>query len=205
VVIGFGCCVGSWEKLANNILPHVGDRPLIALSGQSSIAVAYNTILDAYRYVDLDAIVLLHDDLEITDPAADAKLLAALASPDALLAGVAGGSGHGGLAWWNHEPVGHQLTDAMNIDFGPRTGDVTLLEGSLLAFSPAAVATLRFDTRFTGFHGYDEIGMQVIASGGRCVVADVDTHHHSVMGFKTAASHAEWLRADELYREKWGL
>jgi hypothetical protein len=205
VVIGFGVCVGSWDKLARYVLPHVAGRPLIALSGQTSIAAAYNRILDAYQGAGLDALILQHDDLEIIDPGADAKLLAALAGPDVLLAGVAGGSGRTGLAWWNQEPVGHQLTDAMNIDFGRRTGDVTLLEGSLLAFSPAAIETLRFDTRFTGFHGYDEIGMQVIAGNGRCVVADVDTHHHNAMGFKSANSHAEWLRADELYREKWGL
>ncbi len=205
MVIGFGCCVGSWEKLAHNVLPHVADRPLIALSGQTSIAAAYNTILGGYQHAGLDALILLHDDLQIVDPDADAKLLAALAGPDVMLAGVAGGSGRGGLAWWNQDPVGHQVTDAMNIDFGRRSGDVTLLEGSLLAFSPAAIATLRFDIRFEGFHGYDEIGMQVIADNGRCVVVDVDTHHHNAMGFKSAASHAEWLRADELYREKWGL
>lgn len=162
-------------------------------------------IMDAYRYADLDALILLHDDLEITDPDGDAKLLAALASPDVLLAGVAGGDGRNGLAWWNTDPVGHQMTDARAIDFGRREGNVGLLEGSLLAFSPRAIQLLRFDTRFDGFHGYDEIAMQAIARNGRVVVVDVDTHHHTAMGFKSAASHEQWLEADRMYREKWGL
>ena len=37
------------------------------------------------------------------------------------------------------------------------------------------------------------------------MVADVDTHHHNSMGFKSAASAEEWLAADRRYREKWGL
>lgn len=203
VNVVYGVCVGSWDKLHANVLPRVAG-PLIAMWGQTSIAAAYNQILDAVTG-RVDALILQHDDLEITDPDGQAKLLAALAEPDVGLVGVAGGGGHAGLAWWNTNPVGHQKTDAMDIDFGLRTGDVTLLEGSLLAFSPAAIATLRFDTRFSGFHGYDEIGRHATARGFRVVVADVDTHHHTAMGFKSEASAAEWHTADRLYREKWGL
>lgn len=203
MVVVYGTCVGSWDKLQANVIPRV-TGPLLALSGQTSICVAYNSILDAYQDRSLDALILLHDDLEITDPDWETKLVAPLTDPHVLLVGVAGGDGQHGLAWWNHNPVGHQQTDVMNIDFGVRTGDVTLLEGSVLVFSPAAIKTLRFDTRFPGFHGYDEIGMQA-AQMGRVVVADVDTHHHSSMGFKSDESHSQWLEADRLYREKWGL
>lgn len=202
--VAYGVCVGSWDKLRQYVLPHAGDRPVMALSGQSCIGAAYNQILDAYQGRGLDMLILQHDDLEILDPDAEDKFAAALAEPDVLLAGVAGGSGRHGLAWWNTDPVGHQRTDTMAIDFGPRTGPVTLLEGSLLVFSPAAVDTLRFDTRFGGFHGYDEIGMQA-SQLGRVVVVDVDTHHHNAMGFKSEQSHAEWLEADRLYRQKWQL
>ncbi len=203
--IGYGVCVGSWDKLQRWVVPHTAGRALVALAGQTSITVAYNTILDAYQDADLDALILQHDDLELVDPAAEAKFLTAVGEPGVLLAGVAGGDGQNGLAWWNTNPVGHQVTDAMSIDFGARTGDVTLLEGSVLVFSPQAIKTLRFDTRFTGFHGYDEIGMQAHAAVGRVVVVDIDTHHHNSMGFKSEASHEEWLLADRLYRGKWGL
>jgi hypothetical protein len=200
-MIVFGCCVGSWDKLTRNVVSHVSGRPLLALSGQRSIAVAYNTILDAYAGTELDALILQHDDITITDPDADRKFLAAL-TPDVMLAGVAGGSARDGLAWWNADPVGHQRTDVVDIDFGTRAGDVDLLEGSVLVFSPYAVKTLRFDTSFGGFHGYDEIAMQA-ARHGRVVVVDVDTHHHTRMGFKSADSYREWLDADRRFRDKW--
>lgn len=203
--IAYGCCVGSTDKLERYVFPCIGDEaPLFVRVGQTSIADAYNSILDEALTEGIDVLILLHDDLEITDSQAEEKFLAAL-EPDVFLVGVAGGGGTNGLAWWSVDPVGHQRTDALNIDFGSHTGDVDLLEGSILVFSPEAVRTLRFDTAYPGFHGYDEIAAQAHNLGKRVVVADVDTHHHNSMGFKSAASHEEWLAADRLYREKWGV
>jgi glycosyl transferase family 2 len=198
----YGACSGWPELLERYVVPRISGRPLMALHDQTSIADAYNTILDAHADLEIDALVLLHDDLEITDPQADEKIMTAL-EMGADLIGVAGGSARAGLAWWNHDPVGHQRTDAMNIDFGPRTGDVDLLEGSILIFSPRAIKKLRFDTQFKGFHGYDEIAMQAHAAQLRVYVADIDTHHRTAMGFKSEASHLQWLNADELFRRKW--
>ena len=202
----FGCCVSSTEKLAANVLPRIGGAPLIGMFNQSGIVAAYNDILNAAAWYgdDLDALILLHDDLELTDPDALGKLLAPLADPDVGLVGVAGGGG-GSIYWWNQNPVGHQQTDVTNIDFGPRTGDVTLIEGSCMVLSPWVVRELRFDPRFTGFHGYDEIGMQVVAAGKRVVVVDVDTHHHNQMGYASEESAAMCRLAAKLYAEKWGL
>jgi hypothetical protein len=206
-VIGYGSCVGSWDKFAANVAPRTRDRPMIALAGQPGIVTAYNTIIDAYSWPyqdELDALILLHDDLEITDPDAEAKLLAPLADPDVALVGVAGGGGDS-IYWWNHEPVGHQLTDVMNIDFGQREGEVTLIEGSVMVLSRWTLTHLRFDPRFTGFHGYDEIGMQARAAGKKVVVVDVDTHHHNPMGYASEESAATCRDAARLYQEKWGL
>lgn len=201
----YGVCVGSWDKLRANVVPHVGSQPLLGLSGQSSIADAYNTILDAYQDDSFDALVLQHDDLEITDPEADNKFLEALSDPAVALVGIAGGSARTGMAWWNVDPIGHQKTDAMMIDFGVRTGDVDLLEGSLLVFSPWAVRNLRFDSR-PGFHSYDEIAMRVHRTyNKRVVVVDVDTHHHTGLGFDDEASQAGWLSGDIWFREKWDI
>ncbi len=200
--VEYGCVVGSWDRYNTYVAPRTAGRMVHTRFGETSIAAAYNSILEACG--DDTALILLHDDLELTDPDAEAKLLAAL-DPDVGLVGVAGGDGRHGLAWWLYNPVGHQQTDVLNIDFGPRAGDVDLLEGSLLVFSPWAVRVLRFDERFPGFHGYDEVAAQARAAGMRVRVADVDTHHHSSLGFKTEASHLQWLEADRLYREKWGL
>ncbi len=207
----YGCCVGSWDRFNQYVVPRTQGREVIGISGQTSIAVAYNKILEAFQgYMepnsDARGLVLLHDDLEILDQTkAEAAILEAFQDPKVALVGVAGGDARSGLAWWNIDPVGHQLTDSMNIDFGKHVGDVILLEGSLLAFSPWAVETLAFDEDYRGFHGYDEIAMQAIKAGKRVVVVDVDTHHHSTLGFDSLDSHAEWHRADERFRKKWGL
>ncbi len=39
-IVGYGTCVGSWEKLRRNVIPRTAGRPLMALSGQTQIAVA---------------------------------------------------------------------------------------------------------------------------------------------------------------------
>lgn len=206
LVIGYGCVVGSWDRFQANVAPRTQDREVVALYGQTSIAVAYNKILNAYTAPTRplpEALVLQHDDLEVIDSDAEKKILDALQDPTVALVGVAGGSAAQGLAWWNCDPVGHQLTDSMSIDFGPRTGYVDSLEGSFLAFSPWAVQWLRFDISYPGFHGYDEISMRAKSKGKRSLVIDLDTYHHTKVGFDSVASQEEWLRADKRFREKW--
>lgn len=202
-MIGYGSCVGSWDKLRRNVIPRIGDSPLFALSGQTSLCQAYNTILDAYRGRDFDAVILLHDDLEIVDPDAEAKFLKALADSDVVLAGVCGGKGDKTLAWWDSETVGHQMTDSGLLDFGDRTGDVAFIEGSIMVFSPWAVHNLRFDARYPGFLGYDDVCLTARAEGKRVVVADVDTHHHSTIGFKSPEIAAAWDVAEQIFQAKW--
>lgn len=201
--VAYGCVSNSLDRVERYVLPRVGDRDLTVLWNQTSLTRAYNFILNAYMWEDVDMLVLLHDDLEIIDPDAETKLLTALTQRDVALVGVAGGVCRGTLAWWNGITVGHQLTDSGMLDFGPRSGDVDLLEGSLLAFGHRTVKDLRFDERFTGFHGYDEIAAQARSRGWRVHVADVDTHHHTVLGFESTESEAAWLKADERYRKKW--
>lgn len=203
MTVGYGTCVGSWDKLHRNVVPRVEGRPLLALSGQTQLTVAYNTILDAYRGRGMDAVILLHDDLEITDPNAEATFLAALADPDVALVGVCGGKGDRSLAWWNSESIGHQMTDSGMLDFGARTGDVAFIEGSIMVFSPWAVENLRFDTQYPGFLGYDDICLTARAMGKRVTVVDVDTHHHSTVGFKSPAIAAAWDVAEQIFLAKW--
>jgi hypothetical protein len=218
VRLGYGVCVGWWEEFTSYVVPWVGDRavyqdsgaplrPLVALSGQTSIAAAYNAILDLYsaRY-ELDGVVLLHSDLQITDPAFEDKVTAGLGwADDVALVGVAGGGAADGTAWWNDDPIGHQLLDDGPLDFGVRAGFVDVLEGSLLVFSAWAVDNLRFDTEMPGFHGYDTVCLQARAAGYRCFVADIDTHHHTVAGrWRSAQSAADWQAAHERSLTSWG-
>lgn len=205
MVIAYGCCIGTWAKFASYVMPVIGESRVIALENQTCIAVAYNAII-ATQESDVDALVLLHDDLEITDPAFEVKIKFILETvPDVALVGVAGGRGIRSLDWWEYETVGHQLTDSGMLDFGPRTGLVDDLEGSLLVLSRWAIENLRFDESYGGFHGYDDIGMHANAAGKAVVVADIDTHHHTGVGFRSPQSAAEWERANERFKRKWGL
>ena len=209
MVIAYGCCVGSWEKFEKNIVPRTVGRQVLGLCGQPSIGVAYNSILAAYQNRGLDALVLLHDDLELVDPDAEEKFLAAVAEPDVALVGVIGGSPDPpSITWWENGPrAGHQRTDSMMLDFGRSPGpvDVLFIEGSIMVFSPWAIENLKFDTLYPGFLGYDDICVTAkLVHGKRVVVTDVDTHHHSTVGFKSEAIRDSWNEADRLFRGKWG-
>lgn len=201
----YGVCTNSWERVTKYVVPSVGDRPLVVTWNQTSITVAYNQILAVARDRDADMLVLLHDDLELIDTSGEEKLLAAVNEPDVAIVGVAGGRNVRGLAWWNHETVGWQRIDSGPLVFGERIGDVDSVEGSIMALSPWAIQNLRFDESFTGFHGYDEIGLAARRAGKRVIVADVDTHHHTSLGFSSPASEQAWFRADEMFRQKYGL
>lgn len=201
-MIAYGCCVGDWYRFAHNLAVRTHGQPVMALSGQSSIAKAYNVILDAYRGQDVEAVILVHDDLEILDPLAEKKFLAAM-DDDVALVGVAGGGPS--LRWWDRSPIGHQMTDSGMIDFGQRVGDVDMLEGSVIAFSPWAVENLRIDERYTDFRsGWDDVCLTARAAGKRVVVADVDTHHHSTVGFISPEVEARFVESERLFAEKWG-
>lgn len=204
MTVGYGTCSGSQEKLIRNIWPWVGaDKPLITMSGQSRMTVAYNDILNAYRGKGMDAVILLHDDLEITDPDAEKKFLAAI-EPDVALVGVAGGKSDQSLYWWNGPKVGHQMTDSGLLDFGDRTGDVAFIEGSIMVFSPWAVENLSFDERYTDFRsGYDDICLHALEAGMRNVVVDVDTHHHTKVGWKSPEIEAAFVESERMFAGKW--
>lgn len=205
MVIAYGVAVGDWDRYHQFVAPRIpAGSPVTVQYGHPSITVAYNHILDSWaRWDGLDALVLLHEDLEMIDPHTEAKFMAALGERVAFV-GVAGGRGVHSLAWWEaSERFGHQFTDSGLLDLGPRTGDVDSLEGSFLVFSPWAVKNLRYDERMTGFHCCDEIVIGARAAGKRAVVADIATHHHTIVGaFKSEAAQREWLINDEIYRKR---
>ncbi len=204
--VAYGCCVGSDGKLERYVMSRVAERSSVyTRRDQTSIAVAYNDMLDAARDDGFDVLILQHDDLEITDPAGEERLVEALRGPGVALAGVAGGSALGGLAWWNADPVGRVRWNGGVLDFGTRAGDVEMLDGCLLAFGRWAIENLRFAPR-PGFHGYDaDICMRATATGRRVVVADLDVFHHTALGFDDEASHLDWLDADREFRERWEI
>jgi hypothetical protein len=204
VKIGYGCCVGTWDKFHRYVESRIPEgRPVLTASNQKSISVAYNAILDGFRVYDLDAVILIHDDLEMIDPLTEEKVLQALASePEVAIVGVAGGGPS--MSWWNVDPIGMQITDSGPLYFGDsrRFGDVDIVEGSFFAFSPWAIQELRFDERYE-FLGYDDVCLHAREAGKRVVVADIDTHHHSTVGYKSESVRLMWERSEVIFNEKW--
>lgn len=201
--IAIGCCVGSWEKFARWVAPRAFG-PVLGLSGQSSICDAYNSIIDAFKTQGVDALVLVHDDLEITDLDAERKVREALDDPSVAIVGVDGGRGVQSISWWDYAPIGHQATDSGLVDFGQRSGDVDYIDGTFIALSRWAMENLRFDTEY-GFHGYEDVCLAAKAAGKRVVAIDLDTHHHATLGFRSAEVHRQWAEANALFKRKWNL
>jgi len=163
------------ERLAGS------DSAILTRHGYDSIQLAYNEMLDEVAdEPDLEAVVLMHQDLELTDDTLLERLRATLLEPRMALVGVAGSRGAPGLAWW--EGSGYGACNAPGIDERMSRGphEVETLDGVFLALAPWAARALRFDEAFSqDFHGYDvDISLQARALGGRVAVIDVSYFHH---------------------------
>ena len=106
-MIAFAACVGTPDKLARYAAPglHRAMEPtsqFAELTTDSSIHTAYNEALDHFSsYDDLEALVLLHEDLELMNEDFCDRVRAAFADPAVAIAGPVGARGVTGLAWWD--------------------------------------------------------------------------------------------------------
>jgi hypothetical protein len=209
-VIAFAACVGSEEKYRSFAVPGLRlacepDSVVAEVTTDSSIFSAYNEVLEAFSARDdLEALVLLHEDLEITDSDFCGKVRRRMLEQDVAVLGAIGALGVTSLAWWEGDGRGRCLETRGLVDFGGGSHDVDSLDGLLLVLSPWAVRNLRFDEqRFTGFHGYDaDICFQARAAGKRVVVEDLAVVHHTKGGYGDVAAYAA---ADQAFRSKWAL
>ena len=224
-MIAFGTAITEPETFERCAEPGIRlvaepDSVVLANAATGSIFRSYNLALDQARELDdLEALVLLHQDAELTDPEFCAKVRAALADPEVAIAGCAGATGQRSIAWWEGAvrwaSFGHRYDElgggeiaaltwptGINPSFA-QTGEVDAIDGVLIAMSPWAVANLRFDESLGGLlHGYDfDICCQARAAGRKVVTADLRVmHHHS----KTLISDIEdWVDAYVKIAEKW--
>jgi glycosyl transferase family 2 len=209
-VIAFAACVGSPDKLAAFGSPGLRlamepDSVFAQLTTTTSIHEAYNEALDHFaRCDDLEALVLLHEDVEILDSAFCARVRAALADPRVAIAGPIGARGVSSLAWWDGEIVG-AVNETRGLIAGDASDpDVDALDGLMLVLSPWAVRTLRCDTRtFTGFHAYDlDLCFSARAAGRAVRVAPLTVFHHTKGGYGDVAA---WRAANAAFAAKWAL
>ncbi len=224
-MIIFGCSITSPElyaKAAERGFERVAepDSEIIANAAAGSLFRSYNLIMDAVQErEDLEALVLAHQDAEIVDPDFCAKLRAALADPQVGVVGCVGAIDVRNIAWWEASVTWASFVHRYS-EFGggeipsitwdhdqlpgfARTGPVDSLDGFLLALSPWAVRTLRFDEDLgTQIHGYDlDFCLQVREAGRKVVTADFRmVHHHSLQLVDNADA---WRQAHVKVAEKW--
>jgi len=212
-MIAFGTAVASESTYRALALPGIRrvaepDSLLLAPAGRS-LQAAYNGILDeAGGYRDLEALVLLHEDVEIVDQEFMARLRRRIAEPDVAVVGVVGALGVRSLAWWEAEGFGGvgapALTRTGRVECSGRAPqDVDVVDGLLMALSPWAVRQLRFDEAFAqDFHGYDvDFCFQARALGGRVVVEELAVIHHASWARRYGE---EWVRSAVALKRKWG-
>jgi hypothetical protein len=213
-VIAYGVCVGPEDRFGRFAEPAIvrvagPDAVVLKRSGEKSIFAAYNSILDQARGLpDLEALVLLHDDVELRDPDFEAKVRELFSDQSIGLLGAIGASQVTSLSWWEAEPHGRVSWDGFPgegrrvDDFGSETVDVDTVDGLLLILSPWVVTHLRFDERtFRGFVGYDvDFSFTVRRAGKRVVVSDFPLHHYARVG-----DLRTFLQANARWRAKWGF
>jgi hypothetical protein len=225
-MILYGCAVTDGDVFARcaeagvRRLADAGGA-LLAQPSVGSVARNYNLLRErAAERADLEALVLLHQDVEIVDPRFERTVRDTLADPDVAVAGCAGAIGVRGLAWWEGSITWASVTQryeefggagevpgvSWRADDGHRgyvgTGEVDAIDGCLIVLSPWAVRNLSFDEQLARRHGYDvDICLQARAAGRKVVTADLRVvHHHSLELLREAE---EWIQAHIALAEKW--
>jgi GT2 family glycosyltransferase len=191
------------------------DSEVFVYRDAGSIFRAYNHFCDqAARFDDLEALVLVHQDVQVVDPDLGEKVREALRDPEVAVAGCAGAVGVRSIAWWEGSTTWGSYTQHLDelelpglswpdeIPSYARTGEVESIDGVLIALSPWAVRNLRFDESLGRLHGYDlDICLQARAAGKRVVTIDARViHHHSL---DLVGDWEGWIAAHMRIAEKW--
>lgn len=215
-MIAFGCATtdeGEFRAYAAPAIERVAeaDSLLMRRHGYPSIHQPYNEMLDqAAQRDDLEAVVLLHQDLSIDDESFVEKVRGILAaSPDVAIAGAAGASGVTGLAWWEGAESHGYFESPVLVPGGSRivysrgVHEVDSVDGMLLVLSAWAARELRFDEALAGpLDGYDmDICLQARARGRRVVAGGLRVSHYTT--YEGFFDRARWIRAAVALRRKW--
>jgi Glycosyltransferase like family len=215
-MIAFGCATTDEREFRAYAAPAIErvaetDSLLMRRHGYPSIHEPYNEMLDqAARRDDLEAVVLLHQDLSIDDDRFLDKVRGVLAaSPDIAIVGAVGASGVDGLAWWEGAeshgyfdspvlvPGGSQMVYSRGVH------EVDSVDGMLLVLSAWAARELRFDAELAGpLDGYDmDVCLQARARGRKVVAGGLQVSHYTT--YEGFFDRARWLRAAVALRRKW--
>ena len=196
-MIAFGSAMTDPEAFRRYAQPGIArasesDSETYAVAAVGAISRGYNLLLDrAAQREDLEALVLLHQEVEIADREFCAKLRRAFKDPDVAVVGVAGATGVRSIAWWEGEiSCGTVMQRYQEYGGGEQPAfcfkerrsapaEVEMVDGFLMAVSPWAVQNLRFDESLWLGHGYDlDYCLRVREAGRRVVTEGLQVVHH---------------------------
>jgi hypothetical protein len=195
------------------------DSEIVAMPAVGSIFRSYNELLDRFADAEnLEALVLVHQDAEITDSHFCAVIRGALSDPEVGIVGCVGAVGVRSIAWWEasvtcasfinrYEEYGGGDLESFSWAWADapawaHTGEVETLDGFVVALAPWTVRNLRFDESLGKFHGYDlDFCLQVRAAGRKVVTADFRAIHHRPLGM--VPDPDDWMAAHVAVAEKW--
>lgn len=111
------------------------DDVIMAHCGDAGLARVYNRIIDdAPSLPYLEALILVHEDVVISDPTFHTTFRRALAQPDLGVIGVTGGSDRRTPEWGTGRiKVGRVRENGALHDYPSRTGDVDVAVGDTLS------------------------------------------------------------------------
>jgi hypothetical protein len=219
-MIAFGCSITDPEAYRRYAEPGIRlvaepGSAVHAFAAVESVCRSYNLVLDAAaRQDDLEALVLLHPHVQLTDPGLCAKVRRALADPAVGVVGAAGASGVRSIAWWEGSVTAAPLVHRYNEHGGGelrafawahpdgRLGGVETVDGMLLVLSPWVVGNIRFDESLVLGHGYDlDFCRQVREAGHEVLVADIRATYHRAL--ELIEDLEIWTEAHIRVAEKW--
>lgn len=190
-MIAFGTAITDEVAYASIALPSIErvaepDSVILSRSGYNSIQRPYNEMMDELaRRADLEALVLLHQDLELIDPSLPERVRRVFGDPTVGLLGALGARINRLHRWLAPEGrvFGYALgPDQENVEdprisVGPH--EVDAVDGALIVVAPWVVRALRFSEALAEhFHGYDvDISMRVRAHGGKVICEDIPCRH----------------------------
>jgi hypothetical protein len=185
-MIAFGTAVSdraTYEEVALRGIGRAAEPDSIVLSREGRpIRQAYNEMMDeAAGHPGLEALVLLHQDLELTDGSLPRRVRRIFGDRRVGLAGSLGARNVTLHLWLSSRDLyGSVAAPGIDRRFSSGPREVDGLDGALLVLAPWVVRGLRFDeAQAPGFHGYDaDISLRVRAHGGRLVCEDVPHFHH---------------------------
>lgn len=223
-MIAFGCAVTNTEIYERCAAPGIAraaeaDSEMLVAGSVGSLPLNYNMLLDrAARIEGIEALVLVHQDAEIVSDDFCDRVREALRDPAVAIVGCVGAVGVRDIAWWEGSVTWasftHRYPEHGGGEFGGLswvegggpthavTGEVDSIDGFVMAISPAAMRSLRFDEGLGPIHGYDfDICCQARAAGSKVVTADLRVVHHHSLGL--VGDIDAWIDAYVATVEKW--